>query len=110
VGNGETLVASVERKTLENIVASLSDATLSFQLQKLSELPLAAIVVEGRYSDLFRLEHVDPRWIAEILARLHARYPEIQVTTFADARKFAEEWTYRFLASAAGDAAPPSDL
>jgi ERCC4-type nuclease len=105
----ETLVASVERKTLENFVASLSDAALSFQLQKLSELPLAAIVVEGRYSDLFRLEHVDSRWIAEVLARLHARYPEIQVT-FADARKFAEEWTYRFPASAAGDAAPPSDL
>jgi hypothetical protein len=31
------------------------------------------------------------------------RYPEIQVV-FADSRKFAEEWTYRFLAAALSDA------
>jgi hypothetical protein len=30
---------------------------------------------------------------------------------FADSRKFAEEWTYRFLAAAAGDwAGPGGDL
>jgi hypothetical protein len=31
------------------------------------------------------------------------RYPEIPVV-FADSRKFAEEWTYRFLAAALSDA------
>jgi len=31
------------------------------------------------------------------------RYPEIPVV-FADSRKFAEEWTYRFLAAALTDA------
>jgi hypothetical protein len=31
------------------------------------------------------------------------RYPEIQVV-FADSRRFAEEWTYRFLAAALSDA------
>jgi hypothetical protein len=31
------------------------------------------------------------------------RYSEIQVV-FADSRKFAEEWTYRFLAAALSDA------
>ncbi len=103
VGNSAGLIASVERKTLENFVTSLSDGTMAFQMQRLADVPLAAIVVEGRYSELFRLQHVDAGWIADVLSRLHARYPEIQVT-FADSRKFAEEWTYRFLASAANDA------
>jgi len=38
-----------------------------------------------------------------VLARLQVRYPEVQVV-FADSRKFAEEWTYRFLAAALGEA------
>jgi hypothetical protein len=58
--------------------------------------------VEGRYSALFRLEHVPGAFIADALARLQVRYPEIQVV-FADSRKFAEEWTYRFLAAALAD-------
>jgi hypothetical protein len=37
-----------------------------------------------------------------MLARLQVRYPEVQVV-FADSRKFAEEWTYRFLAAALAD-------
>lgn len=105
VGEVGNPIAVVERKTLENFVTCLSDGTMSFQMQRLGETPLAAVVVEGRYSELFRLQHVDPGWIADVLSRLNARYPDIQVT-FADSRKFAEEWTYRFLASAAGDAGP----
>jgi hypothetical protein len=45
-------------------------------------------------------------WLADIQARLQVRYPEVQVV-FADSRRFAEEWTYRFLASALADAAVP---
>jgi ERCC4-type nuclease len=95
-------IASVERKTLENLASALSDGTLAFQMQRLSEIPSAAVVVEGRYSALFKLEHVSGAWLADILARLQVRYPEIQVV-FADSRKFAEEWTYRFLAAALAD-------
>jgi len=61
------------------------------------------VVVEGRYSALFKLEHVPSAFIADALARLQVRFPEIQVV-FADSRKFAEEWTYRFLAAAFADA------
>lgn len=64
------LLAAVERKTFENLVSCLSDGTLAFQIQRLSELPLAAIVVEGRYSGIFKLEHVSGAWIADALARL----------------------------------------
>jgi hypothetical protein len=44
--------------------------SLVFQLQRLAELPLAAIVVEARYSVLFKLEHVNGNWLADQLTRL----------------------------------------
>ncbi len=96
-------IASVERKTLENLASSLSDGTLAFQMQRLSEIPSAAVVVEARYAALFKLEHVSGAWLADMLARLQVRYPEVPVV-FADSRKFAEEWTYRFLAAALAEA------
>jgi hypothetical protein len=37
-------IASVERKSLENLASTLSDGSLAFQLQPLADLPLAAIV------------------------------------------------------------------
>jgi ERCC4-type nuclease len=45
-----TVLAAVERKSLEHLAVTLSDGTLAFQLQRLAELPLAAVVVEARYS------------------------------------------------------------
>jgi hypothetical protein len=103
VANAEATIAVVERKTLENFTSSLSDGTLAFQMQRLGEVARAAVVVEGRYSALFTLEHVPAAFIADGLARLQVRYREIPVV-FADSRKFAEEWTYRFLAAAFSDA------
>jgi ERCC4 domain-containing protein len=72
-----SVLAAVERKSLENLAATLSDGTLAFQLQRLAELPLAAVVVEASYSSLFKLEHVNGSWLADQLARLEVRYPEV---------------------------------
>lgn len=44
------MIATVERKTFENLVGSLSDGTLAFQMQLLGEVARAAVVVEARYS------------------------------------------------------------
>jgi ERCC4-type nuclease len=101
------VLAAVERKSLENLAATLSDGTLAFQMQRLAELPLAAVVVEARYSALYKLEHVNGSWLADQLARLEVRYPEVHLV-FADSRRFAEEWTYRFLTTAVADASDPS--
>jgi ERCC4 domain-containing protein len=101
------VLAAVERKSLENLAATLSDGTLAFQMQRLAELPLAAVVVEARYSALYKLEHVNGSWLADQLARLEVRYPEVHLV-FADSRRFAEEWTYRFLTTALADASDPS--
>jgi hypothetical protein len=97
-----TILATVERKSLDNLASTLSDGTLAFQLQRLTELPVAAIVVEARYGALFKLEHFNGNWLADQLARLHVRYPEVQIT-FADTRPHAEDWTYRFLPVALAD-------
>lgn len=99
---GDRLLAVVERKALENLATGLSDGTLSFQMQRLAELPKSAVVVEGRYSALLRLSHAPASFLADVLARLQVRYPEVQVV-FADTRKYAEEWTYRYLAAAYTD-------
>jgi ERCC4 domain len=102
-----TMLAAVERKSLDNLAATLADGTLAFQLQRLTELPLAAVVVEARYAALFRLEHVDGNWLADQLARLEVRYPEVHLV-FADSRRYAEDWTYRFLTTALADATDPN--
>ncbi len=101
------LLAAVERKSLDNLAATLSDGSLAFQLQRLAELPLAAIVVESRYSALFKLEHVNGNWLADQLTRLQVRYPGIPIVV-ADTRRHAEDWTHRFLTTALTDTPDPS--
>jgi hypothetical protein len=99
---GDRWLAVVERKSIENLISSLSDGTLAYQLAAMAELRLAAVVVEGRYPKLFDVPRVKDSWLPDVLARLQVRYREIPII-FADSRKFAEEWTYRFLATALAD-------
>lgn len=108
VRNAEGWLAVVERKSAEDLAKSLSDGTLAFQLQRLAELPLAAIVVETRYPALFDVPKAPAGWLPDVLARLTIRYREIPIM-FADSRKFAEEWTFRFLATAVADSAPKDE-
>ena len=97
-----TVVAVVERKTLANLATSLSDGSLSFQMQRLAEVGLGAVVVEGDYPDLFRTQRGRGTWLADMLGRLTVRYPEVPIV-FAGSRKFAEEWAFRFFGAAVGD-------
>jgi hypothetical protein len=106
-GPDGTIIAAVERKTLENLAGTLSDGTPAFQMQRLSELPLAAMGIEARYSALFKLERIDGAWLADQLARLHVRYPDIQLA-YADTRRHAEDWTHRFPTTALRDTTDPS--
>ena len=101
----DRVVAVVERKSLANLATSLSDGSLAFQMQRLAESGLAAVVVEGDYPDLFRMQPGRGSWLADMLGRLAVRYPEVPII-FAGSRKFAEEWAYRFLGAAVGDSEP----
>jgi hypothetical protein len=93
------LIAAVERKTLEDFTNSLIDGTLNYALAELAALPAAAVVVEERYGKLLDNQHAQPGWLLELVARHQVRYPAVPLV-FADSRKLAEEWTYRFLAAA----------
>lgn len=96
---GGVLQATVERKSLADLVSSLTTGTLKFQLTELSAIPRAAVVVEERYSQIFKLQHVRPSVVADGIAECHIRFPTVPIV-FCDTRKLAQEWTYRFLAAA----------
>lgn len=93
------LVASVERKSLSDMVASLTSGRLRFALGELAALPRAAVVVEDRYSAIFAQDRIRPALVADGLAELQVRWPAIPIV-FCDNRKLAEQWTYRYLAAA----------
>jgi hypothetical protein len=96
---GEELLASVERKSLADLVSSLTTGKLKYQLADLAALPRAAVVVEDRYSQLFKQQHVRPAVIADGLAECQVRWPAVPIL-FLETRPLAQEWTYRFLAAA----------
>ena len=93
------LIASVERKSLADLVAGLTGGKLRYQVADLAALPRAAVVVEDRSSQLFKLDYVRPAVVADGLAELQVRWPNVAVV-FCETRPLAEEWTYRFLAAA----------
>lgn len=99
VRSDERIAAAVERKTLEDFVKALIDGSLGYLLADLAALPSAAVVVEERYAALLKVEHVRAGWLLEVVAQLQVRYPSVPIV-FADSRKLAEEWSYRFLAAA----------
>ena len=92
------IVVAVERKSLADLASSLLSGKLRFAMADLAALPRAAVVVEDRYSGIFKLEHVRPSVVADALAEVQVRYPSVPVV-FAETRPLAEEWTYRFLAA-----------
>jgi len=98
-GDDGAILAAVERKTVPDMSKGLVEGSLAFTMAELAILPAAAVVVEGRYSDLFKVPRVQPGWLPEVLARLQVRYHDVPVV-FAETRPLAEEWTYRFLAAA----------
>lgn len=93
------LVAAVERKSLGDLTTSLLTGTLRFALTELDQLPRAAVVVEERYSRLFGSAYAQPAVLADAIGECQARYPRVPIV-FAENRKLAQEWTYRFLAAA----------
>jgi hypothetical protein len=99
IGVDGRLVASVERKSLADLVASVTSGRLRFALGELAALPRAAVVVEDRYSAIFAQEQVRPALVADGLAELQVRWPGVPIV-FCETRKLAEEWTYRYLAAA----------
>jgi ERCC4 domain len=95
----DEVVAAVERKSLQDLVGSMTGGRLRYALGELAALPRAAVVVEDRYSRVFAVDRVRPALVADGLAELQVRWPTVPIV-FCETRKLAEEWTYRWLAAA----------
>lgn len=97
------VIAVVERKSLADLAGSLVDGSLAYALAELATVERAALVVEDRYSAIFKLDHAPGGFIADLLGALQVRYPNVPIV-FADTRPLAEEWTFRYLGAALGHA------
>ncbi|MET9326958.1 histone-like nucleoid-structuring protein Lsr2 [Tsukamurella sp. NPDC003166] len=91
--------AAVERKGLEDLISSMIKGRLRFQMADLAALPHAAVVVEERYSQVFKQQWMRPAAVTDGIAELQIAYPTVPII-FCETRKLAEEWTYRFLGAA----------
>lgn len=83
------LMAVVERKSLADLASSATTGRLRYLLADLAALPRAAVVVEDRYSSVFRLTHVRPAVVADGIAESQVRYPTVPIV-FAESRRLAE--------------------
>ena len=98
-----SVLAAVERKSLADLTHALVDGSITYLLSDLS-LWRAAVVVEDRYSQLFRVERVKEGFLPDLAARVQVRYPSVP-SVFCDSRPLAEQWVYRFLGAALAEAA-----
>lgn len=95
----DTLIAVVERKSLGDLVSTITGGKLWTLLAALADQPHSAVVIEDRYSAVFKLEHQRPLGIVEAIAEAGVRYPRVPIV-FAESRQLAQEWTYRFFGAA----------
>lgn len=93
------IVAVVERKSMADLAKGLVEGGLTFALAELVTVSRAAVVVEDRYSALFKVPRVAPGFLADLLGALQVRYPHVPIV-FCETRPLAEEWTFRFLGAA----------
>ncbi len=93
------ILAAVERKSLADLVTTITTGKLRYLLAHLAAVDAAAVVVEDRYSAVFKLTRVRPATVADAIAEAAARFPAVPIV-FTETRPLAEEWTFRFLGAA----------
>ncbi|MDP9265420.1 MAG: ERCC4 domain-containing protein [Chloroflexota bacterium] len=99
------VVAAVERKRVADLAHAAVDGQLALTLGELGSLRHAALVVEGRLSDVIkegRRGDVRPGWLLNVLAALQVAHPRVS-WMFAETPRLAQEWAHRWLAACARD-------
>jgi hypothetical protein len=100
--DGDDLVAIVERKSFDNMLAELGKLNVFHQsLAELAQVEQHALVVEAPYADFLKpkkVHHFSPTFCAKAIAEIHASHPTLRVV-FVESRKLAIEWTLRFFAA-----------
>jgi hypothetical protein len=97
------IVAAVERKSLADLVSTLTSGKMRYLLAELADLHRAAVVVEDRYAAVFQLTRVRPAVVADAVAECQARFPSVPLV-FAETRPLAQEWAYRFFGAVLAEA------
>jgi hypothetical protein len=88
------VIASVERKSLADLVGTLTSGKLRYLMADLATVPRAALVIEDRWSSVFKLDRVRPSTVTEGLAEAQVRFPTVPIV-FCETRQLAQEWAYR---------------
>jgi hypothetical protein len=78
---------------------TLTGGKLRYLMAALATHSHAALVVECRYSEVFKLDRIRPAVVADALAEAQIRFPSVPII-FAETRQLAQEWTYRFFGAA----------
>lgn len=100
--DGDRMLALVERKTLDNLLADFG--MMPVLHQRLAELATHgnhAFLVEAPYSDFLnpkKVHHYTPGFCAKAIAELYALHPTLRIVFCAN-RKIANEWTKHFFAA-----------
>ncbi len=97
--NETGIVAVVERKTFDNLLAEFGRmSAFHQQLGELEAYRYSAVVIEANYSDFLnpkKIKFYTPAFAAKAIAELYAMHPNLAIV-FAGNRKLANEWAYRF--------------
>jgi hypothetical protein len=93
------LAAVVERKSLADLVSTIGGDKLRSLMAALAAAPRAAVVVEERWSAVFKLDRIRPSVVADAIAEAQVRFPTVPIV-FCETRSLAQEWAYRFLGAA----------
>ncbi|HLF77865.1 MAG TPA: ERCC4 domain-containing protein [Dehalococcoidia bacterium] len=98
----DNVLAVVERKTLDNLLADFGVMPVLHQrLLELSTYKHNALVVEAPYEDFLnpaKLHHYSASFCAAAIAELYAIHPSLKVV-FCSNRKTANMWTQSFFAA-----------
>jgi len=100
--DGDEILAVIERKTLENLLADLSTMPILHQaLTELATYKYNALVIEAPYADLLnpkKVHHYTPGFCARAIAELHALHPGLRIVFCAN-RKTANHWAVHYLSA-----------
>ncbi|MDP2949339.1 MAG: hypothetical protein Q8P22_07360 [Chloroflexota bacterium] len=100
--DGETIIAVVERKTFENLLADFGVMPLLHQrLLELAAYEHHALGVEAPYEDFLttrKVHHYTPAFCAAAIAELYAAHPGLRIVFCAN-RKTANEWALNYFAA-----------
>jgi hypothetical protein len=106
---GDEVRAVVERKTPHDLASAAIDGRLGLTVAELGQTRHAAVVVEGRLSDVIKAaERARPGWLLSVIAALQVEHPRV-AWMFAETRQLGEEWALRWLAAAARVDAPRAE-